>query len=720
MRLSRRSVLALIAASGVSLSAAAVIWRVNSSADQVSEATIFAAYLAAVAVAVTLLMAVGAWWQKGRWTAVAQAGTPAQVAAAADQLAEVMANRWRREAIARRIVAPAPATVRWHWAPGELAAPRREVTVPPAPGTGPPSLPGHAGPGELLGSEVVTRLHDQVYARLPHGRLILVGAPGAGKTGAMILLLLAALDHRASQCGGQRAPVPVPVWLTLGRWNPQATTLEEWAADSMVRDYPALRTPGFGPDAAGELLRGGHVALFLDGLDEMAEGIRACALKRISDEARGLRVVVTSRLAEYRHALPAARPDNAAVIELRPVRPAEAAAYLLHGQYGSGRQRWEQLGARLTSSPASVVARTLDNPLALSLARDAYARKNPATLADPAGFHTVQELREHLIEQVLITAYPDERQRALATRWLSWIACHMGASRDLAWWDIPAWGPRGKLRLIRGLAGGLLLGLGGAIVLGPPAGLEHGIQTGLAFGLGGALAVGLPGGLVAGLASVQAGAPYRLAPRWLRPRELARSLLTAPLYYWPLGAWAVATADSPSATPASTYHADRRTSLVMGLLAGLVAGVTSGLVAGLTAGSAFRITAGYLPWLAIGTALGTGLVGGLAAALAGQAPLVMWSELALARRRRARVRFLRLLEDAVDRHVLRQAGAVYQFRHAELQDHLAAMHARSTSLADDHATKTSHTPRRARSLTDHPAGASRRRAAGTADPRAAR
>ncbi len=40
---------------------------------------------------------------------------------------------------------------------------------------------------------------------------------------------------------------------------------------------------------------------------------------------------------------------------------------------------------------------------------------------------------------------------------------------------------------------------------------------------------------------------------------------------------------------------------------------------------------------------------------------------------------LALFEDALDRQVLRQVGPVYQFRHAELQDHLAAQGAPTLS-----------------------------------------
>ncbi|MGH3914112.1 MAG: hypothetical protein ACRDTC_12010, partial [Pseudonocardiaceae bacterium] len=69
----------------------------------------------------------------------------------------------------------------------------------PVVGTSPRPLPkpnpdesNPDSPAVLLDDGVVTRLHEEVYRTLPHGRLVLLGGRGAGKTGAMILLLLAA------------------------------------------------------------------------------------------------------------------------------------------------------------------------------------------------------------------------------------------------------------------------------------------------------------------------------------------------------------------------------------------------------------------------------------------------------------------------------------------------------------------------------------------------
>ena len=87
------------------------------------------------------------------------------------------------------------------------------------------------------------------------------------------------------------------------------------------------------------------------------------------------------------------------------------------------------------------------------------------------------------------------------------------------------------------------------------------------------------------------------------------------------------------------------------LAVGLVIGLWGGLVVGLSLG------------------LLVGLVGGPSGSSCGRFIVVRgW----LALRGRLPWRLLEFLDDAHRLGVLRQAGAVYQFRHALLQDHLAA------------------------------------------------
>ena len=699
MRPFLRIALALGASVLVAASAAAVILRIQSSKNPVDTATVYSGDLAAAGIMVTLLLAIGTWWYKGHRQSAPGVGTREQVAAAAERLAEVMGDRWRREAAIRRIVTPTPAMVRWRWAADEVTASRLDIATPPAPGTGPAPFPDSGEACEVLSMGVVTRLHDELYARLPHGRMVIVGGPGAGKTGAMILLLLAALDYRASLKSSQRVRVPVPVWLTMGRWDPVTTSLQDWAAEAMQRDHPALRAADYGPNAARELLRGGWVALFLDGLDEMPEDVRAHAVKRVDDEARGLRVVVTSRIAEFQQALQSGRLDNTAVIELRPVQPKAAASYLLQGQAGPDRERWDRLGAYLAHHPDSVAARALDNPLTLSAARDTYKNQDPTLLTDTDRFPTAHAVRQHLFNQLLVTAYPDERQRGHATGWLAWIACQLGSSRDLSWWEIPGWVPLWKLRVSFGCIGGLLFGLAAGLVAAHLAGWETGLLTGvlagLIFGLGVAALVhnrgleryprafvprlprlrelgwillgGLIGGLVIGFTvwlaaalavSLGAGLGDRAGP------GLVFALAAGCIFGLAMGLalgfgffCTIPVATSPSATAVSTYRADRRTSIIAGLVIGVVAGVMVGLAFGFISG--------------LVTGLGAGLFSAL---IAVQVPVVKLTEIILRFEVGSSVNFRRTLEDALDRQLLRQAGTVYQFRHAALQDHLAAMY----------------------------------------------
>ena len=130
--------------------------------------------------------------------------------------------------------------------------------------------------------------------------------------------------------------------------------------------------------------------------------------------------------------------------------------------------------------------------------------------------------------------------------------------------------------------------------------------------------------------------------------------------------WSIPSADSQSATAAGTYRADRRATALTGLAVGLLLGLVGGLATDVPVGFASPLAND----LANGVPLGISVAAATWLAI-GQVPRMWVTETVLASRHRHRVRIMRLLEDAADRQVLRQAGVMYQFRHAALQDRLA-------------------------------------------------
>jgi hypothetical protein len=124
-------------------------------------------------------------------------------------------------------------------------------------------------------------------------------------------------------------------------------------------------------------------------------------------------------------------------------------------------------------------------------------------------------------------------------------------------------------------------------------------------------------------------------------------------------------------SPLSSWRSDRKFGLVAGLVFGLVFGLSVwflfGLSTGLSAGLSFGL------WSALSFGLMAGLMAGIAFGLV--YPQTWSSSLAfaqLAASDRTPVRLMRFLEDARRRSVLRTVGPIYQFRHARLQDRLAA------------------------------------------------
>jgi TIR domain len=675
---------------------------------------------------IVIVPLVAVWGWQRRHRAVAGTSLPMHVDAAVDLLAARTLATWSQQVVQRGIQAPAPVRVRWQWAAGDIAAPRQDLAASPSlptdPGPLSPDGDDRPGTGQVLNSGLVTRLHDEVYARLRHGRLVLIGGPGAGKTGAMILLLIEALRHRERVPHAARPAVPVPVWLTLGSWDPRSQGLRDWVTATIGLNHPYLRAQDFGPDAVGQLFDTGRIALFLDGLDEMPDMLRGAAVERLTAEAAGRRVVITSRPGEFRATVETGQQlPYTAVVELRPVGSRAAARYLLEGQIGATRQAWQDVADRLLAQPEGVLARTLNTPLTLSLARSAYAGGDPRELVthEQAGEQT---LRVHLLDQVLVGAYPDPSERDHATNWLGWLAHHMntqpsGPTRDLSWWHIPGWIARWQTGLVGAIVGGLVLGLafGLAVGLVGRRSLRYALEDGLAVGL----AVGLLGGLVSGLVSglgVRARAPRSMTIRRPTRGELAgglrdllllglafglgvgillvlafSALVRLPLWLgswtvlelaftfgllfglvsWLLDVWRLPLAATLDATPRSVYQRDVRSQLLGGLMGAVACLLGFSVIYGLSAGLTGRLEEG-LYGLMLGLVFGP-MVGLLFVLAFGAAPSLLLTEIAH-RLKGRQVRFMPLLETALSRQVLRQAGAVYQFRHADLQDRLADRH----------------------------------------------
>jgi hypothetical protein len=157
-----------------------------------------------------------------------------------------------------------------------------------------------------------------------------------------------------------------------------------------------------------------------------------------------------------------------------------------------------------------------------------------------------------------------------------------------------------------------------------------------------------------------------------RPTHLTITSQTSPHFAEALGLWrglwrglgsGLQTAiDGPAdltgaVSPTVVWQTDRASALVQAVGMGLVAGLVGGLVAGGLVG------------LSVGLSVGPAI--GLVAA-----SFTAWYRFAIARVWLARQRLLPwslmgFVHDAHRRGVLRQAGAVYQFRHARLQAHLA-------------------------------------------------
>jgi hypothetical protein len=597
-----------------------------------------------------------------------------------------------------------------------------------------------------------------VLERVPTGRLVVLGEPGAGKTVLAVRLVLDLLIRRRPGC---RVPVLVP----LASWDPAREHVWDWLERRLCLDHPALRaSAGEGGSWARALWDADLILPVLDGLDEIAGADRGQALAQLNEALRpGGGVVLTARSDPYRAAVHSGDSgvgtqllSGAAGVQLCPLNAGVVGDYLRAAAGGlAGQSRWDRALAAL-AVPSHPLAQALATPLMATLARTVHCPRpgeptagvpHPDELLD-ARFDTRAAVERHLFDGFVPAAYrphPDPAKQcpwkpADARRWLTFLASHLehrlGGTTDLAWWQLHTEVPRLLTPLAFGLAGGLLFGLVFGLVSGLVFGFVFGITAGsargpaqpgqglrwspirdkLRLGLGLGLAVGLTAlwsglrgglglmmglavgpllGLATGLGPLPVEPAKAAGPRTILGRDRAafRSIvLTVVLPIGLAGAlYGALAAGLGPPTPRSAIEiaGGLRVSpgglLIGGLGAGLAVGLRAGLsaafVVGLATGVATGAVAGAVTGFGLGrplAGLASGLTGGLVLGLWLGLSQTAWAQFAVARcwlalRGRLPWRLMRFLADAHQhRGVLRQAGAAYQFRHAELQRHLAS------------------------------------------------
>ncbi|MEU7902257.1 NACHT domain-containing protein [Actinoplanes sp. NPDC049118] len=621
--------------------------------------------------------------------APAAGGDPATL----DALASTVAAVWRPEQRHRRLLNPHPLPTAWTTIGPPIADHWSNIRS-----DGDPTPLDLDGCLDLHHPDALHRVLTDERLR---GRVVVLGEPGAGKTALLLREALRLLQAR--EPGGR-----VPVLLRLSTWNPDEQNLEQWIASQLVGEYAC-----HAPVSTDRLLP------LLDGLDEIPAPRRARALQAISNTFDSDHpLVLTSRSNEYLDslaALPGIAMAAAVVLELTDV-PADVAREYL--QRATGRADWAQVFDRDAAAHGGRLAAALTEPLWIDLARTTYADPDqpdnqPAELL---GLPDTDTVHTYLLDRLIVTAYPDPPEpspagqvwrRADAARYLRHLADHMQRqnTQDFAWWELARTVPlRARLAqtVAAALAFGLAAGLAFGLTIGPLFGLVVGLAFGLAFGfqfwrstwrlapsrsqvrwrrsdqsvvyrlgfvfvwglvcglagmvavvLGGVLAVGLTGvlevgltfGLTVGLAvGLTSGLAFGLGNEFTT--VLDRS-----------------DADLLSTDPLGLLRNDRRRTLVTALAVGIAFVLAVGVTVVLAVGLMFELVG----------LLVSGPAVGLAFALATNS----WGVFQCARlwwcgRHALPWPLMTFLADAHRRGLLRQAGGVYQLRHALLRDRLTS------------------------------------------------
>jgi MFS family permease len=412
------------------------------------------------------------------------------------------------------------------------------------------------------------------------GRLLILGAPGSGKT-TVLLQLAQTLVERAEK----NTTDPVPVLLNLSAWTSNFKDIRSWIIIDLKLKY------GIRQDIAQKWLDGGRILPLLDGLDElMSQCQESCieSLNQFLPDWSGIPLVVCCRLEEYQLYNQHLGLNGALI--LQPLSDRQIEAYLQQAKCD-----WLWQAIRHDSDLMNPDYGLARSPLFLTILVLASDNLPPEIWK--------QSVRPKQRRQVLFEAYIQTRlqRRYLGganlaatrhgqkpyqddeqtKRWLGWLASRLIEENKTEFFIEklqPYFLSKRPYKLVYGLVMGLVLG----IVVGLVFSLIYGVIDGLIRGLLGGVAVGLMVGLVGGLIrEIKTVETIHVSSK-LASKQLSRIITK---------------------------------SLFLGWVVGLMGGITGGLIGERFGG----IWIGILGGIAIGQVFGTvvGVIGGLVEAFVG-------------------------------------------------------------------------------------------------------
>ncbi|MEV0368174.1 NACHT domain-containing protein [Nocardia fusca] len=451
------------------------------------------------------------------------------------------------------------------------------TTARPVGDAGPVAVADIATYFELLGQ-------PEPYRR----RLVVLGAPGSGKTVAATYLVLGLLEARQDRDDAPRANLPVPVRVNAAGWDGKQD-FARWLIVRLGYDY-RLR-----PNVAREMVERGLILPVIDGLDEMdtddSAGSRARALLDRLNRApwRDRPVIVMCRTAEFSELI-RERGDNGlhggTTLTLHPLDTDTVGDYLTSHQdeTGTGHPGWTRVITHITAHPDGALATSVRNPWMLGLTA-ATLHHTPHIAGRLIACTTETAVRDLLFTAQIPAAvaatdegkpYRDYTEDNVE-EWVRALARCLQRRRDEGRngtairldeiWEIAS---MTRIRILHGLAL--------ALTFGPPFGLTVGAVIWLELeGM-----VGVVAGLVAGLI---AGAVFGIVfgiIRFPRPRRMV---------------W---NASGPSRW---------RRGLKAGTLAGVMTGVAIGVMTGVAIGFTRGLAGGFMSGIELGVLFG--LVAGM-------------------------------------------------------------------------------------------------------------